>query len=237
MFKGLGQKFKELVSEEKPAKNKTEEYLKNNSFPDVGKKESTVFFTEKKTVKEEQIEQLHKSNTSILSSEQVKKVSKIYEEVFKSLNGPGIDLYEVYTSVEQSDPNFDLNNKSIVEVIINTFKTVDPNLTREKLITSANEYLEEIKKQSLLFEKEGESELINLENEKKGEQTKLNSELIAAEKEMEKLTLLIAEKRIMLNSIEETFSPKEDEIKSMLTANKVVSEEFTRKITNLKNII
>lgn len=237
MFGGLGKKFKELVTEEKPEEKKQEEVSKDNSFPNVEKSENPVFFTERKTVKEEQIEQLQKSNTSILNSEQVKKVSKIYEEVFKSLNGPGIDLYEVYTSVAQSDPNFDLNNKSIVEVVVNTFKTVDPNLTREKLITSANEYLEEIKKQSLLFEKEGENELINLENEKKGEQTKLNSELIAAEKEIERLTLLVTEKRIMLNSIEETFSPKEDEINSMLIANKVVSEEFTRKITNLKNII
>ena len=35
MFKGLGQKFKELVSEEKPEQNKIEESPKNNSFPGV----------------------------------------------------------------------------------------------------------------------------------------------------------------------------------------------------------
>ena len=42
MFKGLGQKFKELVSEEKPEQNKIEESPKNNSFPDVEKSENPV---------------------------------------------------------------------------------------------------------------------------------------------------------------------------------------------------
>jgi len=167
----------------------------------------------------------------------IDSISKIYENGFNQLNKEGVDFFEFYQSVTNSD----INNPDVYKMAFNLLKGMDPSFTKERALSDANYYIDKITDAYNGIKNSSENLISQLSADKESEEKNLIIELSELESQSSNLKLKLDNKKIELSLVDAKFSTKFSDARMKYEANEVVKTSLTDKIntvvTNIKNNI
>jgi hypothetical protein len=195
------------------------------SEPVVGFPEVTSFETPK--VVKFETQSIKSDNTYIQS------VTELYENGFNQLNKEGVDFFELYQSVTNSD----INNPEVYKMAFNLLKGMDPTFTKERALSDGEFYIDKIEEAYDGMKNSGETLISNLTIQKESEEKNLVDELADLETQLDELKNKVASKKTELTLIDTKFSGKFKEAKMKFDANELVKTALTSKIKMVINNI
>lgn len=224
--------FKDLffVDDSSKEKKVEEKVVHTNQFPD-----SNVQQTNFAPVNSAPVNSTPVTNTTPYVSPQcqphMEKILALYEKGFNNLNKPGYDFFEFFKAVTSGG----ITNPQIYSMAITMGLSLDPTVTKEKLLTDAQYYLDEIDKVFKGYVENGnmkKTETINLMN---SERETLSSDLGALRARAAEIASEIAQKENALSEIDNKYKPTLDDIDCKLMANDLAKNRLVESITTVKN--
>lgn len=156
-----------------------------------------------------------------------------YEKGFDSLNLPGYDFFEFFNAVMLTDPN----NPQVYEMAFTMGKSMDPTLTKEKLIKDGQYYLDELCKVHNTFKGEGQLALDKILEKKRLAGSELSTRIESLSAQIDNLTRELNTAKTEAQSLDTTFQPQITEIECKLKANDIAKDTLVNKINLVKNNI
>ena len=169
--------------------------------------------------------------TANVSQEHLMKALEVYQNGFDSLNQPGYDFYEFYQAITQGG----VDNAQIYPMAFTMASAMDKSVTKDKLIQTADFYLNEINKVYSDYVAKGNSKKQDLTTQKNNENQALANELNMMEQQMEALRTQIFDRQNKLNAIDSKYGPMINEIDSKILANETAKSQITNSIQQVKN--
>ena len=169
--------------------------------------------------------------TTNVSQEHIDKAMEVYQNGFSSLNQQGYDFYEYYQAILQSG----VDNPQVYPMAFTIASAMDKSLTKDKLLQTADFYLNEINKVYLDFVEKGNSRKQELNLQKSNENQALLNELSLIEQQMEALKVQLEDRKNKLNAIDSKYGPMINEIDSKLLGNEQAKNTITNSIQQVKN--
>lgn len=206
--------------EEKPSKGKQLE-VETTSFPTTEQIKTQTYFPT--------------SNTPVFGAPDNKHldtVIEMYEKGFESLNQDGYDFYEFFQAITNSGA---ADNPQMYQMAMTMGAAMDKTMTKSKLISQADFYINEINKVYNHYVTSGNSKKQELVNQKNSENQSLTSELSNLRQQLEALTNQIKSKENQLSLIDNKYQPTINEIDSKLNANNIAKDKILSEITKVKN--
>lgn len=160
----------------------------------------------------------------------MESVMSLYEKGFNSLNQPGIEFFEFFKAVSSSG----IDNPSAYGMAFNMLSSMDPSLSKEKLLEASKLYVTEIQKVHTNYQNEGNTRMSQMQNEKSTETESLRTEISLLEQQVQGIQNQIAEKQLALSGMDKNYNPKMEEIKCKLEANNYAKDIMQ---TNLQKVI
>jgi hypothetical protein len=174
-----------------------------------------------------------KSNNPYLA-----EIIEIYEKGIESMNMPGYDFYDFYVAVKAAGAH----NDTVYKMAFQMGKTMDSNVTAEKLANDAEYYLSKINEVYQRYSDQGKQKLESLASQSRTESANLSGEANQIEAEISKLKQQIqsldrklAETKGALSKVDEKYKPQQDVIQQKLKANDNAMEISVQKINNIKD--
>lgn len=174
-----------------------------------------------------------KSNNPYLA-----EIIEIYEKGIESMNMPGYDFYDFYVAVKAAGAH----NDTVYKMAFQMGKTMDSNVTAEKLANDAEYYLSKINEVYQRYSDQGKQKLESLASQSRTESANLSGEANQIEAEISKLKQQIqlldrklAETKGALSKVDEKYKPQQDVIQQKLKANDSAMEISVQKINNIKD--
>lgn len=156
-----------------------------------------------------------------------------YEKGFESLNLPGYDFFEFFNAVMLTGPN----NPQVYDMAFTMGKSMDPTLTKEKLIKDAQFYLDELSKVHNTFKGEGQLALDKILERKRLAGSELSTRIESLSAQIEGLTRELNTAKTEAQSLDSTFQPQITEIECKIKANDIAKDTLVNKINLVKNNI
>lgn len=219
--------FKDLffVDDSSKEKKVEEKVVHTNQFPDSNVQQPTAA----------PVNSAPATNTTPYVSPQCQphmdKILALYEKGFNNLNKPGYDFFEFFKAVTSGG----ISNPQIYSMAITMGLSLDPTVTKEKLLADAQYYLDEIEKVFNGYVENGNmkrTETINLMN---SERETLSSDLSALRARAAEIASEIAQKESALSEIDNKYKPTLDDIDCKLMANDLAKNRLVESITTVKN--
>lgn len=145
----------------------------------------------------------------------IEEVIKLYERGFDGLNIEGWDFYEMYKAVLAVG----IDNKAAYQMAYNMGKGMDSTVTKEKLLSQAQYYLDEIIKVYKNYVSNGQSKKLQLQGQMDTEKDGLLSEVKSLREQLSEIQRLLSLKEGMLENIESKYQPEIEVIDCKIMAN------------------
>ncbi len=165
------------------------------------------------------------------------EIIQVYEKGIESINMPGYDFYDFFLAIKAAGAQ----NEAIYKMAFQMGKTMDANITAQKLASDAEFYVSKINEVYQNYAQKGSQKLQGLEAEQKAERESLTNEAKALEADIHKLKQEIismeqklSEARSQLTKVNEKFKPQEDVIKQKLLANDQAMQVSVQKLNSVK---
>lgn len=166
------------------------------------------------------------------NDEQINKILEMYQSGFNSLNQPGYDFFEFYQAIMTSGG---VDNPQMYVMAMSMGSAMEPSNTKEKLISQADYYLNEINKVYDSYVNTGSSKRNTLIQQKESENRTLNDELSNLRSQLEAITNQIKSKENQLSLIDNKYQPQINEVDSKLKANDIAKDRIVSNIVKVKN--
>jgi hypothetical protein len=174
------------------------------------------------------------------SNAYLNEIIEVYEKGLESINMPGYDFYDFYLAVKAAGAQ----NEAIYKMAFQMGKTMDSNITSQKLATDADYYISKINDVYKTYSEKGNQKLNNLESELKAEKENLTSEINQVESEINKMRQKImemeqklSETRNELVKVGSKYKPQQDVIRLKLQANDQAMQVSIQKLNSIKEAI
>ncbi len=184
---------------------------------------------------------MHNVNTmpSTLNPE-TQEVVDVYEKGLDSINMPGYDFYEFYKAVQSTG----LQNEQAYNMAYQMAKTLDSNITVQKLVNDAEFYVSKINEVYSQYVTQGQQKINDISEKRLNEKTNLtklidgNAMRIAQLRaELSQLENEIQNKRNTLAKVEESYLPQEQAVKAKLNANDLAKATSIAKLVLVRDNI
>jgi hypothetical protein len=174
------------------------------------------------------------------SNAYLNEIIEVYEKGLESINMPGYDFYDFYLAVKAAGAQ----NEAIYKMAFQMGKTMDSNITSQKLATDADYYISKINDVYKTYSEKGSQKLNSLESELKAEKENLTSEINQVEAEINKMRQRImemeqklSETRNELVKVGSKYKPQQDVIRLKLQANDQAMQVSIQKLNSIKEAI
>lgn len=216
-------------SEGDKSPKKEEKVEKAVSFPTESQNSTPIVPDFSTTQKAQAIENLQ--NLADSCQPHIESVMELYEKGFDNLNLEGYDFYEYFKAVLSGG----VDNPPVYEMAFNIGKGFDPTVTKEKLLTHADYYIQEIEKVYQNYVEKGNQRSNAITNEKNSENEKLKSEVSIIEGQIESLKQQLEQKNMALRMIDSKFAPELKDIECKLLANSTAKNKLMDSINKVVN--
>lgn len=172
-------------------------------------------------------------NTSKIDStqEHLEKAIELYENGFNSINQDGFDFYEFFQSVSHGG----MTNPQVYAMAYAMGTAMDKTISKEKLMSQADFYIDEITKVYDENVAKGSGKKDNLLKQKESENQTLANELTMFQQQLEALQIQIADRQSKLQAIDGKYQPHLDEVDSKLNANTIAKNKIVEAIKTVKS--
>lgn len=167
-----------------------------------------------------------------LSNEHLEKVVELYQNGFDNLNQQGYDFYEFFQAIVTSGG---IDNPQMYVMAMSMGSAMDKTNSKEKLLTQADFYLNEINKVHTQYVTSGTNKRQELVVQKESENHNLTSELSNLKQQYEAIANQIKAKENQLSLIDNKYQPLISDIDAKLQANDVAKDTLTTNILKVKN--
>jgi hypothetical protein len=165
------------------------------------------------------------------------EIVEVYEKGLESINMPGYDFYDFYLAIKAAGTQ----NESIYKMAFQMGKTMDANISPQKLASDAEFYVSKINEVYQTYAQKGSEKLRGLEEEQKAERENLTNQAKILEADIHRLKQEIitmeqklSEARGHLTKVNEKYKPQEDLIKQKLMANDQAMQVSVQKLNSVK---
>lgn len=159
----------------------------------------------------------------------IEEVVGIYEKGFNALNMSGYDFYEFYKSVMSSGDESPL----VYKMAFNMGKSMDNSLSKDKILTQSDYYLNEIEKVFSQYEKDGNKKMSDLLESKSNDKVQLDRDISSIESQISDLKSKLETKKSERNGIEIRWSSEISTMECKILANKTAKNNLTSSITKV----
>lgn len=167
--------------------------------------------------------------TTIVSNSILDTVVEMYESGFESLNQPGYDFYEFFKAVKAVNSN----DPSVYKMAYTMAQGIDSEVTKTKLLTQAEFYINEIERVHKQYLAKGSSKKNNIIESQKVKKDNLSAEISALEKKLIEIQNQISTKKNELQSIDVDLMNEVSEIDQKIVANDAARTKILETITNV----
>ncbi len=168
------------------------------------------------------------------------EIIEVYEKGLQSINMPGYDFYDFYLAIKAAGSQ----NEAVFKMAFQMGKTMDGNITPQKLVSDAEYYISKINEVYRTYADQGKQKLDSFDKELQNERQKLSSEASLIETDLnnlrQKIVMLekqLSETRAKLNSVDNTYKPQQDIIRQKLSANDQAMNVCVQKLNSVKESI
>lgn len=168
---------------------------------------------------------------SSISAEVLNSIIGLYETGFDSLNKPGYDFFEFYKAIQtvnSSDP-------SVYKMALSMAKGIDSTVSKERLLSEATFYIDEINKVFKQYEGSGLTKKSKLQESYKTTKESLNAEISSLERKIIEIQNQISTKKNELSSLDSTLLSEIEVIDQKLLANTLAKEKISDSINSVVN--
>lgn len=158
-------------------------------------------------------------------------IIQVYERGFESLNRDGFDFFEYFKSIM----SIDNANSAAYQMAFSMAKSVNSNLSKEKLVDSAEFYIDEINKVHYDFDLKGQNKKNAIEQTKSNEKSTLTNKISTLQEQLARLQDEIDATKNELNQIDSKYIGDLKEINDKLIANNLAKDNLLNRITMVKN--
>lgn len=165
------------------------------------------------------------------------EITEVYEKGLESINMPGYDFYDFYLAIAAAGSQ----NEAIYKMAFQMGKTLDSNITPQKLMADAEYYISKLNEVYQNYSDKGKQKLNSLAAELKADKDGLTSEITHIEGEITRLKQQIlsmeqklSETKNHLNKVEGKYKPQQDQINLKLQANDQAMQISVKKLASVK---
>jgi flagellar capping protein FliD len=165
------------------------------------------------------------------------EIIEVYKKGLESINMPGYDFYDFYLAIAAAGSQ----NESIYKMAFQMGKTLDSNVSPQKLTADAEFYISKLNEVYQNYSEKGRQKLNSLASDLKAEKDGLTSEIHHIDSEINRLKQQIqsmeqklAETKNTLTKVEEKYQPQQDLINQKLQANDQAMKISVKKLTSIK---
>jgi predicted nucleic acid-binding protein len=177
------------------------------------------------------------NQSSSPSNPYLQEIAEVYEKGLESINMPGYDFYDFFLAIKAAGSH----SEAIYKMAFQMGKTLDSNITTQKLSADADYYISKLKEVYQNYSDKGKQKLKSLAAELKADRDGLTSEIHHIDSEIARLKQQIssmeqklAEARNQLTKVEEKYRPQQDVINLKLQANDQAMQISTKQLTSVK---
>lgn len=171
---------------------------------------------------------LNTSITKTISQSEIEKFEKYFNDLFENANLPGPDYYEFYKTMETLEPHIH-DEKARISA---TFASLSiQGLTKEKLLDTANKYIEIIKKDRDEFNKALADKTSIEIGKRKLEQEDIERKIKENSDIVQKLTKEISDYQLKIEKLKSEVEETEKRINSNSEGYKLSSDAILNKIS------
>lgn len=178
------------------------------------------------------------AKTKSLNNPHIEGVIQIYDNGFAQMNKAGIDFYEFYLNITTTG---NIDKTELYQMAFNMHQTMNPEFTKESVLSDANNYLEKIEEAYNNMKSKGEEKKNNLLGEKEQEQLALNGEVSSLENQIKNLKTQLENKRSELNAIDGKYETTLEDVNLKLEAHDIAKDNLVgsikKVITNINKTI
>lgn len=167
----------------------------------------------------------------IVSNEHLAKFTEMYHNGFIGLNQPSYDFYEFYQAIMTSGG---IDNPQMYAMAMTMGTSMDKNNSKDRLLTQADFYLNEINKVYNQYVTTGNSKRQDLVTQKANEAESLQNDLINLKGQLEAIANQIKSKESNLSLIDNKYGSLIGDIESKLKANEMAKESIASSIEKVK---
>lgn len=160
-------------------------------------------------------------------------VLKQYEQGFEGLNLPGYDFFEFFKAVSQAG----IDNPMVYDMAFNMGKSMEPSLTKDKLRSDGQFYLDKINEVYVSFNSEGENSKNSILQDKVLESGNLQNEIELKIAEIEAAKIELANKQQSLRELDNKYIPLLTEVDCKILANNTAKDKMVGLISKVMNNI
>lgn len=170
--------------------------------------------------------------TPQVQDEHINKFVEKYQATFDGLNQTGYDFYEFFNAIIKTGG---ADNLQMYQMALSMATAMDASITKEKLISQADFYINELNKVYNQFVNDGNTKKANLVSQKDAEKQSLTSDLTSLNQQLLSIQSQISEKQAALSGIESKYSQPIADVASKLIANDSAKTDLLNKISKVKN--
>ena len=175
-----------------------------------------------------------------VSNPYLDEITEVYEKGLQSINMPGYDFYDFYLAIKAAGSQ----NEAVFKMAFQMGKTMDANITPQKLVSDAEYYISKINEVYKTYNDQGRQKLDGFDKQLQGDRQKLSGEVSLIENDLnglrQKIVALekqLSETRAKLNSVDNTYRPQQDTIRQKLSANDQAMQICIQKLNSVKDSI
>lgn len=174
---------------------------------------------------------------SASSNPYLDEITEVYEKGLESINMPGYDFYDFHLAIKAAGAQ----NEAVFKMAYQMGKTLDSNITPQKLATDADYYISKLNEVYQNYSDKGKQKLNSIASELKAERDGLNaevnhisSEIVRLKQQIISMEQKLSETRNNLAQVENKYKPQQDVINLKLQANDQAMQLNVKKLTSIK---
>lgn len=172
----------------------------------------------------------HTMTNEKMCEQHMGKFEEMYQKGFEDLNQSGYDFYEFYQSVLAGGPS----NPSAYDMAFNMGKVMDKTLSKEKLLTQSEFYVNEVNKVHSNYVSAGNTKRTEISNKMNSEESTLKLEVESLSSQIESLQKKLETKKSELSNIHGKYSPQIAEVDCKLMANDIAKDKIINSIETVR---
>lgn len=165
------------------------------------------------------------------------EIREVYQKGLESINMPGYDFYDFHLAIKAAGSQ----NEAIYKMAFQMGKTLDSNITPQKLATDADYYISKLNEVYQTYSDKGKQKLNSIAAELKADKDGLTAEInhISGEitrlkQQIQSMEQKLTETRNNLTQVEGKYKPQQDVINLKLQANDQAMQLNVKQLTSIK---
>lgn len=165
------------------------------------------------------------------------EIKEVYQKGLESINMPGYDFYDFHLAIKAAGSQ----NEAVYKMAFQMGKTLDANITPQKLATDADYYISKLNEVYQTYSDKGKQKLNSITAELKADKDGLTAEInhISGEiarlkQQIQSMEQKLTETRNNLTQVESKYRPQQDVINLKLQANDQAMQLNVKQLTSIK---